>query len=62
MTHYIVQEVSREARERGEKGKIIGNLALPDEQVTPPARTEAARKAAEPEKHDPAEEEDDIPF
>jgi len=28
MTHYIVQEVSKEARDRGEKGKIIGNMKI----------------------------------
>jgi hypothetical protein len=29
-THYVVQEVSRAERERGAKGKIIGNLAMPE--------------------------------
>ena len=31
-THRIVQEVSREAREAGEKGPIIGNLAMPEQE------------------------------
>jgi hypothetical protein len=30
-THYVVQEISREAREAGGKGAIIGNLALPEQ-------------------------------
>lgn len=35
MTHYVVQELSREAREAGEKGAIIGNLALPEQAAAP---------------------------
>ena len=31
-THRIVQEVSREAREAGEKGPIIGNLAMTEQE------------------------------
>ena len=30
-THYIVQELSREKREAGEKGAIIGNMTVPDD-------------------------------
>jgi len=41
-THRVVQEVSREAREAGEKGPIIGNLAIPEQerqqQSRPPQR------------------------
>jgi hypothetical protein len=29
-THYIVQELSREKRDVGEKGAIIGNMTVPD--------------------------------
>ena len=66
-THYIVQEVSKEARARGEKGKIIGNLRLEREDETirrqarpatpTPAPAPAPAPAPEPE-HEP----DDIPF
>lgn len=35
-THYIVQEISREARDRGERGPIIGNLTIPDDAPPPP--------------------------
>lgn len=30
-THYIVQELSREKRDAGEKGAIIGNMTVPDD-------------------------------
>ena len=31
-THYIVQELSRERRDAGEKGSIIGNMTVPDDE------------------------------
>ena len=31
-THYIVQELSRERRDAGEKGAIIGNMTVPDDE------------------------------
>lgn len=56
-THMVCQELSREAREAreaGEKGPILGNLRLPEDEDTGPrynapkrketANTEAARK------------------
>ena len=39
-THFVCQELSKEARDAGEKGPIIGNLTLP-EQEAPPARQAA---------------------
>ena len=62
-THYIVQEVSKEAREQGEKGPIIGNLIMPEEQMRAPA-PKATPVPREPPPSGPgvAEEEDDIPF
>ena len=54
-THRVVQEVSREAREAGEKGPIIGNLAMPEqEQSKPEPKGEAVTADGM--------EEDDIPF
>lgn len=61
-THFVCQELNREARDRGEKGPIIGNLSLPVE--NPPRPTPPQKRAGdEPE---PTEwtgpEDDDIPF
>lgn len=45
-THMVCQEISRKARDAGERGPILGNLTLPEpEQDRRPApRTDAARK------------------
>ncbi len=67
-THMVCQEVSKEAREAGEKGPILGDLLLPDE-APPPARTQPpparqqrpAQQAAEETIADGMQE-DDIPF
>jgi hypothetical protein len=55
-THIICQSLSKEARERGEKRPIIGNLKL--EQDRPPARPTPKQPAA------PADDNDDpeVPF
>lgn len=57
-THYITQSISKEARERGEKGPIIGNLkiTLPDNKNA----TTGQRGA----KEGPSTEleQDDVPF
>ena len=31
-THYVVQELSKEKRDAGEKGAIIGNMTVPDDE------------------------------
>lgn len=36
-THYIVQELSRAARDAGERGPIVGNLTLPEMEAPAPA-------------------------
>ena len=60
MTHYITQEVSREAREAGEKGPIIGNLALPEQEQR---RTAAPPRQVSPEGPlDGSFDDEDIPF
>ena len=30
-THFVVQELPREARDKGEQGPILGNLSMPDD-------------------------------
>lgn len=45
-THYITQQFSKEAREAGVKGEILGNLKMPQDeaprrQAAPPARRPA---------------------
>ena len=61
MTHYVVQELSREAREAGEKGAIIGNLALP-EQEQPRFMSPAPKKAQQEGPLDGSFDTSDIPF
>jgi hypothetical protein len=58
-THYIVQELSREKRDAGEKGAIIGNMTVPDDEQR---RQEArpVRRQAQVVTQDG--DEDDIPF
>ena len=57
-THYVVQEISKEAREAGEKGPIIGNLTLPDERQAVPERRPAPKREA----RDEGFADDPIPF
>jgi hypothetical protein len=58
-THYITQEISKEARERGEKGAIIGNLKW-EEAPKPAAAATARPKPPSDPDSDPAP--DDVPF
>ena len=60
-THYIRQEVSREAREAGEKGPIIGNLALPEQQK-PRSLGPVVRQASPEGPLDGSFDDEDIPF
>jgi hypothetical protein len=62
-THYIVQELSREKRDAGEKGAIIGNMTVPDDE--PQQRQQSQRQ--QPSKRESVDDvftadEDDIPF
>lgn len=34
-THFVVQDIPREARDQGVKGPILGNLTLPEEEFMP---------------------------
>lgn len=66
-THYIVQELNRQARDAGERGPIIGNATVPEQE-----RQEQSRPAPRPQQTRPAPkqaesfqddmEEDSIPF
>ena len=62
-THMVCQELSKEARDAGEKGPIIGNLTLP-EQESPPSRQAPPVRQQRQQAHQETEpmEEDDIPF
>ena len=53
---YVVQEISKEARDRGEKGPIIGNWRYHEQK---PKAAAAAPKASTTT---PDPEEDDVPF
>jgi len=65
-THYVVQELSRERRDAGEKGVIIGNLTLPDEAA--PQQQQGNRQVQPQRKRETvddvftSEERDDIPW
>lgn len=66
-THYVVQELSRERREAGEKGAIIGNATVPEEQprqAPPTTRKPPAGTIVHPppESYQDGMEEDSIPF
>lgn len=61
-THFVCQEISREARDRGEKGPIIGNLSLPVENTPRPAPPPQRRAGDEPEPETWVDESSDVPF
>lgn len=58
-THYAVQELSREAREAGEKGKIIGNAKVPPPENAP---SKSAQRPSKPKDPDLDAEIEDCPF
>jgi len=58
-THYITQEISKEARDRGERGAIIGSLTWNDEPKAAPAPRQPQRPAPPA---DPDARGDDVPF
>ena len=60
-THYLAQELSRERRDAGEKGAIIGNMTVPDEEQ-PRQETRPVRQQKMDQAFPPEVEEDDIPF
>lgn len=60
-THYIVQELSREARDAGEKGAIIGNMTVPEEEQ-PRQESRPVQQQKMDQVFPPDVEEDDIPF
>jgi len=61
-THFVCQELSKAARDAGEKGPIIGNLTLPVEETPPPRQAAPTRQQRQTTQHEQAEEEDEIPF
>lgn len=61
-THFIVQGVSKAAREAGQKGPIIGNATI-EIQEQPPRRTTNKIPRTQPQEDDPfAAEGGDIPW
>lgn len=60
-THYITQEISKEARDRGERGAIIGSLTWIDEPKAAPApRPSPPQRQTPPD--DPDAPSDGCPF
>ena len=55
---FVVQSVSKEARQNGVKGPIIGNWKRVGEDATKPKASAPAHKAAPK----PADDEDEVPF
>ena len=66
-THMVCQELSREARDKGERGPIIGNLLLPEDEFMPTGKVtgdvRSERKKQSPATStDSVNDDDDIPF
>ena len=59
-THYIVQELSREKRDAGEKGAIIGNMTVPDDE--PHQQSRPVQRQQKMDEVFPPDEGGDIPF
>jgi len=57
-THFVCQSVSREAREAGVKGPIIGSLTMPDETPQQAKPSKYDRPPPKPQ----ADDDDEIPF
>jgi hypothetical protein len=64
--HYVVQEVSKAARDAGERGPIIGNAKVPEVEAPPPVtrpQQQPARQDQRPAaKGDSWADGDDVPF
>lgn len=72
-THFVSQDLPKEARDGGIQAPILGNLTIPEED-TPPPRQQTTRPAPRPNAARPARQEtsaapitdgmedDDIPF
>ena len=64
-THYLVQELPRERRDDGDRGAIIGNMTVPDNDPPQPQSRSvkpAPRNVQEAFPDGPDGDEDDIPF
>jgi hypothetical protein len=59
-THYITQEISKEARDRGERGAIIGSITWIDEPKAAPVPRSSPPRQTPPD--DPDARGDDVPF
>lgn len=57
---FVTQSLSKEARDRGEKGPIIGNWKRPKEKINPVTKT-APKAQSAPLKMD-SEGSDEVPF
>lgn len=68
-THFVVQDLPRDAREKGEQGPILGNLTLPDDEQQQPrqkyqgdGRSERKPEPKEGPLDRSLDDDDDIPF
>ena len=61
-THYIVQELSRERRDAGEKGSIIGNMTVPDDEQPRQESRPVQRQQKMDQVFPPDDDLDGIPF
>ena len=68
-THFVVQDLPREARDKGEQGPILGNLTLPDDEQQQPrqkyqgdGRSERKPAPKEGPLDRSLDDDDDIPF
>lgn len=49
-THMVCQELNREARDKGERGPILGNLTLPEEEFMPTGKVMGDGRSQRPQK------------
>lgn len=66
-THFVTQDVSKEMRQAGKQGPIIGNARFPKDEVPPhrkPAPPKRPEMKEQPKRQEPDLDvpEDDIPF
>jgi hypothetical protein len=54
-THMVVQSISKEARDRGERGPIIGNAKFTDDNQTQPVNQQSSAPTS-------PSDSDDVPF
>jgi hypothetical protein len=61
-THYVVQELSKEKRDAGEKGAIIGNMTVPDDEQQQRQQSQPLQRQQKMDEVFTDDDSDSIPF